>query len=363
MLASLYNYLYHIIVIILTFSVMSSYKRWHPVNGVKHPNSNNTSLFITVFFFILAIGLRPISYVFVDMMAYYFDYESLVGQPYDFTLETDNFLFDNILPWFAANGIPISLYYLLVATIYIGCIAIACKKIFPCDALLAFIVYLGAFSTFSYGTNGIKAGAAASVFLLALAYRKNIILAVFFLWVSLGFHHSMLAPIVAFVIALFYKKPKVYLIGWIACLLLAAAHVTYFQSLFSGFTDEHGASYLTGDTYTAVSGFRPDFILYSAAPVFVGYYLMAKKHIQSDTYNFLWCVYTLTNCVFLLCTYASFINRIAYLSWLMYPIVLLYPFLNIVWSNNQRKYLKYAVYYHVGFTAFMIFIYYGLLQL
>ena len=133
MLASLYNYLYHIIVIILTFSVMASYSRWRPVNVENNQSKITPSLFIAALFFILAIGLRPISYVFVDMMAYYLDYEALVGQPYEFTLETDNFLFDNILPWFAANGIPISLYYLLVATIYIGCIAIACKKIFPCS--------------------------------------------------------------------------------------------------------------------------------------------------------------------------------------------------------------------------------------
>ena len=172
----------------------------------------------------------------------------------------------------------------------------------------------------------------------------------------------MLAPIVAYVMATFYKKPQSYLYAWIVCFLLAAAHITFFQTLFAGFTDEQGAGYLAVNRADkAVSGFRPDFILYSAVPVFLGYYLMTKKRVKSDSYIFLWCVYTATNCVFLLCTYGSYINRIAYLSWLMYPIVLLYPFVNVVWSPYQKKYLKNVVYYHLYFTLFMVFIYYGLL--
>ena len=140
--------------------------------------------------------------------------------------------------------------------------------------------------------------------------------------------------------------------------MLAAAHITYFQSLFSGFTDEHGANYLTVDNQEKfVSGFRPDFIIYSAIPIFVGYYLIGKQKIKSPYYNFLWCVYTLTNSVFLLCTYGSFINRIAYLSWLMYPFVLLYPFVNAYWHERQHQYLRYAVYGHLGFTLFMVLIY------
>ena len=106
-----------------------------------------------------------------------------------------------------------------------------------------------------------------------------------------------------------------------------------------------------------VSGFRPDFILYSAVPIIIGYYLINTKKIKDKTYHFLWCVYTLTNCVFLLCTYGSFINRIAYLSWLMLPFVLLYPYTNINWSKQQNEYLRYIIWGHLGFSLFMFFIY------
>lgn len=364
MFASLYQYFYLIIVIIMTFSIMSSYCGCGYIKTANQNISNRTGLFFTALCFIMAIGLRPMSRYFVDMLNYNTDYIVFhYGTPFTFNWNLDNFLFDNLFAWMGSMMFDIRLFFLLIAAIYFGCMAWACAKIFPYNSLLAFVVYLGAFSTFSYGTNGIKAGAAASIFLLALAYRKNKLLVVFFLCVSLGFHHSMMAPIVAFVMAYFYRKPKVYLWGWIVCLILAAAHVTYFMSLFSGYTDEQGAGYLAaGRLQEGVSGFRPDFILYSAVPIFVGYNLIKKKYIESDFYNFLWCTYTMTNCVFLLCTYGTFINRIAYLSWLMYPIVLLYPFVNTDWAEHPKtsnRYLKYAVYGHLAFTVFMAFVYYA----
>lgn len=355
--AFLYKYIYLIVVWILTVSTVNHYYRTNRYLDYRKASSNvHTFLIILIF----VIGLRPNSYMFVDHMSYYFDYQRLYGLPANYTFDTENFIFDNILPFFSSNKIPVEFYFLLIAAIYFSGIAWASKKLFPNDTFLAFVMYLGAFSTFSYGTNGIKAGAAASIFLVALSYRNKLKVCIPILWVSLGFHHSMLVPIVAFVMAYFFKKPKWYLYGWLFCLLLAAAHITYFQSLFSGYTDEHGAGYLVaGRKDAAVSGFRPDFILYSAIPIFIGYYLITKRYIQSEYYNFLWCTYTLTNCVFLLCTYGSFINRIAYLSWLMYPFILLYPFINAYWSNRQSRYLRYVVYGHLGFTLFMDFIYYA----
>lgn len=366
MLASVFEYLYLIIVFILTFAIMSSYRGGGDARiANRNFNNNKVGFCLLVLFFILVIGLRPLSYKFVDMMNYNTDYHVFYyGVPFKFNWNLENFLFDNFFAWMGSMKFDISLFFLLIAALYFGGIAWAINKMFPKDYLLAFVMYLGAFSTFSYGTNGIKAGAAASIFLLALAYREKKILAISFLWLSLGFHHSMLAPIVAYLMASFYKNLKLYFYAWIGCLLLAAAHVSFFQTLFAVFTDEHGTEYLVADNSEIdVSGFRPDFIIYSAVPIFLGYYLVKKKYVNSEYYNFIWCVYTATNCVFLLCTYGSFINRIAYLSWLMFPIVLLYPFVNIVWSPHQDKYIKKVVYFHLYFTLFMTFIYYGLLRI
>lgn len=314
-------------------------------------------------FLVLVIGNRPTMSLYFGDTRNYASWYSMydMGDAFVWNWGGENFIFDNIYSLSASVHLPIVFFFMFIAMIYYGGIFLACWKIFPNDTMLALLIYLAAFSTFSYGTNGIKAGAAGAMFLLALAYRQNKVLAAILLWVSLGFHHSMQVPIVAYVVAYFYKNSKVYMMAWIVCLLLAAAHITFFMSLFSGFTDEHGASYLAENSIEkVVTGFRLDFILYSAIPIFFGYHLINKRIIISDMYNFLWCIYTMTNCVFLLCTYGSYINRIAYLSWLMYPFVLIYPFLHFQWHPNQYCYLCYVVYGHLGFTLFMAFVYYGI---
>lgn len=359
--ASFYQPIYLFFVSILTIFAINDYANWSYKRLLRHNYSNMSLAFIIALILTLFIGSRPIDGLFSDMIPYNNYYNFIYfGEPFHFERSATNFLFDNLYTWMASIKLDIYVFFILMATIYFLCILWASYLLFPKNALLAFIVYLAAFSTFSFATNGIKAGAAASLFLVALGFysKNNKVLVAFFLFLSLGFHHSMIVPIVAFVISHFYKEPKTYLYGWLFCLLLAALHITFFMRLFSGYTDEQGAGYLQ-EGQKVVSGFRPDFYLYSAVPIFIGYYLIVKKSIKSNIYHFLWCTYTLTNCVFLLCTYGTFINRIAYLSWLMYPFTLLYPFINIIWTNHQEQYLKYVVYGHLAFTLFMHFIYYN----
>lgn len=360
--ASLYQPIYLFFVTIFTIFAINDYTKWGYKQFLRHNYSKMPlALFISIFL-TLFIGFRPVDGIFSDMVPYNnFYYFFYFGEPFHFDKNVTNFIFDNLYYWMASLKLDIYVFFMLIAIIYFTCILWASKLIFPKDTLLAFVVYLGAFSTFSFATNGIKAGSAAAIYLVALGYycQNKKILAVFFLWLSLGFHHSMMVPIVAFVIAHYYKNPKAYLYGWFFCLLMAILHVTVFMRLFSGFSDEQGIGYLqtTQNTKLNVSGFRPDFYLYSAIPIFIGYYLIVNKKIKSNMYHFLWCTYTLTNCVFLLCTYGKFINRIAYLSWLMLPFVLLFPFLNIKWSKQQSQYLKQIVMGHIGFTLFMFFYY------
>ena len=52
-------------------------------------------------------------------------------------------------------------------------------------------------------------------------------------------------------------------------------------------------------------------------------------------------------------------NRIAYLSWFLYPIVLIYPFLQEEWEDdNQYRIFSVVMLAHLGFTLFMNIIYY-----
>ena len=350
---------YYLLVVAFTYSAMTRYAYVDMTMPERENNSRIGASLALAVGIVWLIGLMPLTgHYTADRANYVSWYVIYVNHFTGFSWHKTNFVFDNFYEYIAGKGISAEFVFLPVSIIYIGCLLWACKRYFPNDTLLAFVVALGAFSSYSYGTNGAKAGAAASLFLVALAYRENKKLAALFCFLSIGFHHSMIAPIAAFVLALFIKEKKYFLYIWLVSLVMAAFHVTYFQGVFAGYSNERGTDYLQ-NTSNIVSGFRPDFILYSAIPILLGYYLTKKYDIKSEIYNFLWNVYTTTNAVFLLCTYASYINRIAYLSWAMYPVVILYPFLNFDLGEKQYQYLRYVVYGHLGFTLFMDIVYYG----
>ena len=72
---------------------------------------------------------------------------------------------------------------------------------------------------------------------------------------------------------------------------MALLHITTFQEIFAGYTDEKGVEYLTttGDDWKGKGGLRPDFILYSMMPVILGWYATQKLKIQNKTYNLFLC--------------------------------------------------------------------------
>lgn len=326
--------------------------------------NDNLGAIIICIIFILFLGTRPISAVFADMPLYYGLYNRWSG-PFEFNWDTTNLLFDNLEVFLASIHFDPTLHYIMFAAIYYGCILVAAKKMFPDHITLAFLCYCAAFSTFSYCVNGYKAGSAAAFFLVALAYRDNLKISIPFVLISWGFHHSMQLPVVAFVATQIYSKPKFYYYIWYACALISILHITWFQSFFAGLTDEQGAGYLLsssadqGFTEAYKGGFRLDFWLYSAMPVFVGWWAVNKLEIEDKFYNRLLSMYILVNSVWLLCIYASFTNRIAYLSWFMYPFVLLYPLFYEQFGEKRNQYIKYAVSLHLAFTLFMKIVYYG----
>ncbi len=363
--AQYYSHIYYGLITLLSLIVFFLYLTYSQSRLQNDKQQHSIWVFLLTLVLVLFVGFRPVSgRYFVDMRGYDDYYSVLQGEAFSFDWNTYNILFDNYFRFLVSNNVPIVFFFVSIAAVYFGCMAWSCSILFPKDKIAAFLVYLGAFSTYSYGTNGIKAGAAASLFLMALAMysKRKWLWTLFFLLCSLGFHHAMALPVVAFVVCLFVKKPKWYLAFWVFCLLMALLHVTFFQILFSGFTDEHGAEYLLANgeyiRKDILGGFRIDFALYSAVPVFIGRWAIKKKHIESKNYLFLFNLYVLTNSVWLLCMYAAFTNRISYLSWIMLPIVLIYPFLKEEWGKGQYKVFNLVAFGHLAFTLFMMYIYY-----
>ncbi len=359
-----YIHIYLIFVTLLSLIVFSRYTSYRQTRIIL--GNRNSSVWGTILSILLIafIGLRPISgKFFVDMYGYYELYDALSDSSFSFDWKADNLLFDNLFIFLSTHNVAVEVFFLLIAAIYFCCIAYACSSLFPSDKLSSLLVYLGAFSTFSYATNGIKAGAAASLFLVVLALyeKRKWLWMILFMLLSLGFHHAMILPIVAFIVCIIIRDPRLYFAFWALCLIIAVLHVTYFQHLFAGFTDEQGAGYLLGEGETirkdVFGGFRLDFILYSVAPIIVGWIAIFKKQIRSRGYIFLLNLYLLTNAVWLLCMYAEFTNRIAYLSWFILPIVLVYPFLREKWGLLQYRTFMLVAFGHLAFTLFMQYIY------
>lgn len=362
MTPTLYQPVYLMFVTIVTIVLANIYTKYTNTRlDSEIKNSYGGALFVCVVLTIF-IGFRPISMIFVDMVNYNATYYNLYfNTRFVFNWSAGNYLFDNLFHWFASSRINIEYFFVTMTAINFGSLLLACHRMFPKDTFYSFIIYLGAFSTFSYATNGIKAGAAASIFLCALAYKDKWWLSLIFLWISLGFHHSMILPISAFLICWFVRNPRLYLTIWCASVVISALHISFFQEIFASMADDKGARYLGEDVGMSYVGFRPDFILYSAAPIVLGYWVIKVKGYRSKLYDTMYCTYLLTNSVWMLCMYAIFTNRIAYLSWLMLPIVLIYPFFDKPFIRHQYSGANRVAGWHLAFTLAMQIIYYGLL--
>lgn len=350
----LYEIIYYTICVVFFAIVVNKESNDSAINSYSKSNANLLIAAILV----LLIGTRPVQ-VGSDTTQYIQEYGYLLNNEWSFVWNTENKLFDNLFALFASFGLSIRCFFLFVAAIYFFCMNITCRKVFPENQEIAFVSCLVAFSTFSYGTDGIKAGVGAAVFLVAVAYHERFWFSFLLAFVSIGLHHSMFLAVIAYALARCVTNMKLYYLGWLMSVLIAAAHIGFFQTFFARFVSDKAQGYLLGKSF--LTGFRPDFILYSSIPVLIGYLMCFKRNLIDAGYELWLRIYLTTNSVWMLCMYASYTNRIAYISWSMYPIVLLYPYyrLNEGSINTRKKVVK----YHLLFTLFMVFVYYGIMEL
>lgn len=92
----------------------------------------------------------------------------------------------------------------------------------------------------------------------------------------------------------------------------------------------------------------------------MGYYVKFKYQLEDKLYDTMLNIYLTCNGIWMLCMYAQFTNRIAYLSWFIYPILLVYPCYAIGDETHPLVLVrKKVVLLHLAFTLFMAFIYYA----
>lgn len=344
---------------------------------------------IMICVYIILMGLRPVHYFFGDTVNYAATYartQPVFGE-IDFQKE---WLFALFRTWCRSMGFPVNVYFLLIEIGYLGFMFWAYKKALWENAWFAMLFGLSAFSVFTYGVNGIRNGLACSIVTLAIIFAakdKNYIVTAVLCFLAMGIHKSTLLPTAAMVGALFFiKKPKVALMFWLISIPVSLVAGGPISNFFMGLGfDDRAEAYMSGQNaqYGSFSntGFRWDFLAYSAMPVLLIWYVQKQiekrreelgieKTVEEEetgvygagiladaqsmrVFNVISIIYLLTNAFWVMVIKAAFSNRFAYLSWFIYPLVLAYGVIRLhIWEDQDRK-AALIMFGHVGFTMFM----------
>lgn len=318
---------------------------------------------------IIFLGMRPEQqlWMFGDSFIYQHTYNNIVTGYTEANTETE-WIFRNLMFFCKGIGLDINGFFVVVDAFYFGLMLFCCWKLFPNNTWIAFLFFISSFSCYSFAINGIRNGLATSMLLFAIAlisdddYKKYIAFGIMLL--ALGVHRSTILPSAACIASIYVLKEPKYAIGfWIASIFISLvagnAIGNFFASL--GF-DDRMSNYFQGqqdaETMSEFSdnGFRFDFLLYSAMPVLMAWYVTVKRNFKDRAFNIIANTYILANAFWVMVIRASYSNRFAYLSWFIYPLVIAYPLLRMnIWEDQDRKTAQILLAYS-GFTFFMFLI-------
>jgi hypothetical protein len=326
-------------IVLLTLFVVADPKFVVAHAGIRNDFSRAVGNLVVIVLCVL-IGLRPISYAFGDMGAYYKHFLEYAGGA---SLSGKDIVFDWLMWLFSQVTTP-GLFFLFCALVYLLPLRSASKRVLGNYWPLGFVFLIAHFSFYGFAVNGIRNGMAMSVFILAITlrgWRAWLLMAI-----SVGLHASLILPVVAYVAANFGFKAKWAVVFWVACLFVSLAVpgiATLLATLLP--VDDRLQQYAAiGNEYNdqfSSAGFRWDFVLYGALPILVGWYFIFKKKRFDEFYLKLFSAYVITNAVWLLLIMLPFSNRFAYLSWGFMGLVYAYPL--IKWKVFNQQQVVYSV--------------------
>ena len=316
---------------------------------------------------IVFLGLRPSSWRFGDMGMYrhqwmirdvdsvelFFDFQK--EWFFEFIQKLCKFLVPNYQFWF-----------LIVELFYIGCQLWACKKLLWENVWLAIMFLFFSFQFFTYGVNGIRNGMGTGLMMLAIAFvcdrnRISYLIGILLIVLALGTHRSVIIPLSAMLVSLFIIKDIKYAVWvWLGCVVLSLFVGGYFQTLFASLGFDDRMSEYTTMSENVMSqfshvGFRWDFLLYSAMPVWLAWHVRSRG-IYDKTFTLLANTYIIANSFWVLVCRAAYSNRFAYLSWFMYALVIAYAVIRVpIWKDQDRKAGQILI-LHTAFTMIMFFL-------
>ena len=360
--AEYYYLIYWLIVMLMTISQFILMKQTKGYAIVAKRYGYDTIVAFT-FFFIIFYGFRPISYVFGDTVIYNAGYELLRNYGV-FNLQGSKELpLDMLFAAFeklCAQIIDIHVWFAIIMSFYMLMMLLGCRKLDYKHGAILMLFCIGAFEFYTYSVNGIRNGVACSFVIMAVAClcKNEKIYAILFSIIAIGCHKSTALPVATMFFSYFIMKPKYMFLTWFGAILLSLFIGGYIENLLSLFNfDERLANNLQRNEADGViieRYFRWDFLLYSSMPILLGYYAIFKRKLYNSTYLILLGTYIYANSFWVLIIRAMFSNRIAYLSWFIYPIVLAYPLLNFpIFKKHHNEKTAWILLGHFGFTTIL----------
>lgn len=327
--------------------------------------------FVLTVAMIFYLGLRPVDYEFWDMVPYAINYLLYdVGSPYAPISLKHEWVWSNINILCRNWGLNENEFFLVIEFLYLGCMFICCLMLTRKNLWIAMLFFFISFQTYSYGTNGVRNGLACSIELVALCllpergFKRFLAFALMFL--TLGIHRSTMIPSTAALISLFFiRTTKMAIRFWLVSIALSLVAGPFVERVFValGFDDRMENYYMGQFSQSTASvfshiGFRWDFLLYSAAPVLMIWYTTRYRLFSHKMYTMFANTYLISNAFWIYVIRAAYSNRFAYLSWFIYPIVIMFPLLRMnLWKDQDRK-TAIILFLYSGFSFFMFFIYY-----
>jgi hypothetical protein len=307
--------------------------------------------FFLLFFTVLYIGLRPLSYLFGDMVMYNIHLKELF---YSNKLSRSfEFGFEALLRFFSTFK-NATFFFFGCTFIYTLPLYLASKKLFGNLWFYSFLALVASFSFWAYGVNGIRNGISTSLFIYALSLKKEYWKIIFFL-LAYSMHSSILLVIAAYYLVKFIKNTRYFFFFWLISIPVSFVSGDFFKNLFLGFNlFEDNRVEIYFDDFEKLNeltkldtSFRLDFIIYSAIPILVAYYFIYIKKLNDTYYSSIVRMYLMLNAFWILIIKVNFSNRFAYLSWFMMGLVIFYPFLKYSVFKRQQVVLNVFTFLYV----------------
>lgn len=365
----LYSYIYTLLICLLCFVTAIGYTFTKGQLIFKKRTTYDINAILLALFVIMFLGPRPVHPAFVDTGYYVFGYINKINSYASIDLSTE-WLWNNFEFFCKSLGLSPQEFLLVVEFFYVGSMFAVCWRLMPNNKWVALLFFLSAFSFYGYGINGIRNGMACHIVLLGISFLRDrgywYILAFLLFFIAYSIHRSTLVPIVCAVVSFFLKEStNPALVFWFVCIVLSSLLGNFFNNIIQSFDlFENKLDYFSDASFSDVAsfshtGFRWDFLIYSAMPVYMIWYVTHKRNFLDHMYNIIANTYLLANSFWILVIRASYSNRFAYLSWFLYPLVIAYPLIRMnIWEKQDTN-TAVILFLYAGFTLFMNVVYYG----